>query len=676
MRRHRIPVCLPAALLALAAVHSPAVAQSAVDVPLPGLKSSRPPVTQAVGFSPKGTYLWAVVAADRDIRLAVWTAADRKLAWPAVPVWYDAVGEYHAAAPAWAADESGVAVLTTGEDRRIHLTVLDPKDGRPLSAAGLPAKPEAVLRMALAPDRKTAYLAVAEQPRDAKVVAVNAATGKEVFSFTPYPPGGAVSDLALSPDGKALATTGSPLFDPELTKGGSLKLWAAADGRPLGAGGTKSAAALRVTFAAGGRRLITLNTDKSIREWDAADPARPVPADVHADAVRLRALSGSDRWDQTGASADGRRVVVYPARWGGPAAVADLDGQRLLTPVTSDFEDGVAISPDGGRLASGGRSVRLWPLAEWEVTAADKASVVARLEADPVWFGLDARDRLAMARGETASLAPGGAAEEVRHRFPEGWVASVDFTAARYYLGAKDGVRVGRLTGGESELLVPADALARIGWKDAGRSSDARYAGLFAGRRHLFWKPNGGWGLFDDGMTKLAGEESGVPDEPGWVAAGGLLHLSGDKGLRTLDLKTGKTIDTVGWASPLVPGAVSPDGGQVYGTCRVEQSNVVLWRLDRKTGVVDHPIAGLGDRMRVTVTHMAAAAKAERLVVACYDRTLRVFDTRSWVCVGILELPGDPRGVALSADGKTAYAAVDREGDRRVLRWTLLAGGR
>ncbi|GLW62540.1 hypothetical protein Arub01_07840 [Actinomadura rubrobrunea] len=163
----------------------------------------------------------------------------------------------------------------------------------------------------------------------------------------------AMSAVALSPDGRLLATGGPDEDDP------SVRIWDTAARRPVGPplkpGGGRSDGADAVVhdmaFARDGRTLVTATAD-TVRVWDAARGRETAPPIV------------MDKGGVARLSPDGRLLAVQQ---GGAVSIWDVPGRRrtgsaIRVPGHTDVVWAMAFSPDGRTLAVAGldRTVRLF----------------------------------------------------------------------------------------------------------------------------------------------------------------------------------------------------------------------------------------------------------------------------------------------------------------------------
>ncbi|MEV5341186.1 XRE family transcriptional regulator [Streptomyces sp. NPDC052676] len=224
----------------------------------------------------------------------------------------------------------------------------------------------------------------------------NQATRNGLLSVLPHTLDRHVHGLALTPDGRTMATARDD---------GRIDLWDLADPRRpvrLGSVPNPQDSTFTLAFVPGGDILAGVGRDHELRLWDVTDPRRPrltarTPTG-HTAYVFSLAVSPDGRTAATGAYDHTVRLwhISDPAR---PRLLKRLTGHTLnVKPV--------AFSPDGTTLASGSddRTVRLW-----DVTDPRHAHTVAVLEGhrdfvDALAFSRDGRSLLSGSDDHTARL--------------------------------------------------------------------------------------------------------------------------------------------------------------------------------------------------------------------------------------------------------------------------------
>jgi WD40 repeat protein/DNA-binding SARP family transcriptional activator len=247
---------------------------------------------------------------------------------------------------------AAVANLDDDAERAILLAIEAVRTTRSADGTVLPEAEEALHRAVVASrivlsvsgvggslDWSQKGVFVTEGPENTGVIDIrDATTGERVLSFDGHDID--VNDVAFSPDGSMLATTGD---------GGALKLWDPATGNNLWtSGGTGEV--WGPSFSADGSLVAAAWGDKGrTRVLDTSDGR----------VLRTFTRAAGD----TAFSPDGRMLAVAP-RWNewGDVLVFDLRTGKIAFSLKGGFAGRVAWSPDGLRLATnnGNGSAQVW----------------------------------------------------------------------------------------------------------------------------------------------------------------------------------------------------------------------------------------------------------------------------------------------------------------------------
>jgi WD40 repeat protein len=249
-----------------------------------------------------------------------------------------------------------------------------------------------------------------------------------------------ISSLAISPDGKVLATGHTKVT----------RLWDAATGRQLrfldghGAAGQEGSRAL--TFSPDGKTLLSAEFDGTLRLWDVTTGRQKKQYD------------GCEWYQPVAFSPDGRHIVS-----GGPDGIvrllrADTGAEVVPLPGHRARVYWATITPDGQTLITGGKdqTVRLWKSA----TGQERKRLEVKNYPGPR-AGVLAPDgrTLAVADGRLVRFLDLASGDEVLKLVAGGEVSSLSLSrdGSRLAAGDSEGTaRVWRTASGEESLTVRA----------------------------------------------------------------------------------------------------------------------------------------------------------------------------------------------------------------------------
>lgn len=159
---------------------------------------------------------------------------------------------------------------------------------------------------------------------------------------------GRVTSVAFSPDGRRIVSG---------SRNGTLRLWDAATGEPIGQPIKGTEPVSSIAFSPDGQHIVSGSSDSTLRLWDAAT-GEPIgePLKEHTSSVRSVAFSPDGRRIISGSNDETLRL--WDATTGAPIG-EPLKGH-------TEGVSSVAFSPDGRRIVSGSRdgTVRIWPVLE------------------------------------------------------------------------------------------------------------------------------------------------------------------------------------------------------------------------------------------------------------------------------------------------------------------------
>jgi WD40 repeat protein/serine/threonine protein kinase len=431
-----------------------------------------------------------------------------------------------------------------------------------------------VLDVAYSPDGKR----VAAASRNNTVQVWDAQTGNEIYSLKD-----AGYRVAFNPDGKRLYTA---------SMDNNLKVWDAKTGdmllpQLLPVKGHTGAIA-GVAFSPDGKQLATASYDKTVKVWDAETGKEIHSLKGHTGEVATVVFR---RDGKRLASASYREVKVWDAE----------TGKQLFT--FNDAYISVAFSPDGKRLATGGRPLKLWDAQTGQEIVAFKMPTVEPV--DTVAFSPDGKQLATIFHiGKTVQLWDAVTGQLIATR--QGHTGNV--------------WKVAFSPDGKQLASASRDGTVKI-W-DATTAPEARPLGA---------------------LTSNVGSVAYSPDGKRVAVA------CGNEGVKICDAQTGKEL--LSWKGPALiqKVAYSSDGKRLAANCSFD-STARVW----DTQTAQELLTLKGHTQKKRVTNVAFSPDGKRLATTATDGTVKVWDAQTgqelFTCKGHTSpLVG---GLAFSPDGK------------------------
>jgi WD40 repeat protein/serine/threonine protein kinase len=457
---------------------------------------------------------------------------------------------------------------------------------------------------------------------------------------------GAALDVAFGPDGSWLASAGAD---------GTVRRWAAADGRPLHAPHAHPGGVSRVVVSPDGKHLASASRDGTIHYWDAAT----------GEVVRTFAVAPGGVG--LAFSPDGRALAA--AAMDTTVKVWDLAGGRELHTfhwfdnrmpnLDKHYGACVAFGPDGRTLAAAGfdNAVTLWDLAG---------------KRPPRTL----RHREMFGNGVGLVFSPDGRRLAVARRFGGVRVWDVANATTLHVLDTGARGAEGVAFSPDGRWLASADQEGSVRLWDAGSGKVVRrWLGHADGARAVAFSPDGQRlaSAGDDGLVKLWDVER---DEGSRIARffGGFVLSPDGRWLASYraspvvevhDLTTGRSPHGLtGHAKTVTRVVFSPDGSRLASAS--EDQTIKVW--DLAAGRELRTLRGHAG----PVTGLARSPDGRRLASASGDGTVKVWDFDGGTeCFTLQAHPGGARCVAFSPDG-TVLATGGA--DRTVRLWAAESG--
>jgi WD40 repeat protein len=485
----------------------------------------------------------------------------------------------------WVVSASGIAFDEAKDTHRAEVKVWDVDTGQDRLTLPEAHLVGTVHCVAISPDGK--WIATGGGyyiPKlTARLILWNAATGEPVW-VAPPETGSVVRSVAFSPDGKSLAAGYGHYYGREGTKG-QIRFWDVASGKemdekqlPGPVGGV-----FKLAFHPDGRRLAAAGygcTDV----WDLGPP----PSDP-----KRRTLGGHTKWVYGVAfSPDRRRMAT--GSWDGTIKIRDAATLEELMPLRGNrgYVYGLAFSPDSRTLAAAyeNHSVKLWDVETGGELAAFRGHTGF------VWavaFHPDGRRIVACDRGSRVKVWDVEGGQPVVFRQHTGWVSGVAFS--------EDGRRIASES--ESRLIERGGGMERAGDETI-----------------RIWDPRTGRELappirITPGVRRPFGRGERSHDRIATSRDGRRRAVVGNtREVKVIDTATGRIVAVLKGGIP----AFSPDGSRV--ATAIGDFTVKLWETETGREVLSLRGHTAG------VTCLAFSPDGSRIATGSIDNTVRIWD--------------------------------------------------
>ena len=643
-------------VLALAACcfGHPAFAQTPVDVPLPdktGLDHGG--VASRVGFSPKGTYVWAV-AYGKPSRVFTWTAQDRK---PVLSAPLDLLR----GPVAWSADEKTIAVVAAqANEPRWRFALVDTTTGKETGSVSPAASHESVYAAQFTPDGRRLVAVIQDKNRQFLMAVYDSKSGEQKALIDLNASRHEAPGLAISPDGTVAATAV-----------GELRLWDIATGNLLSEGGKRSEGAFRVRFLPNGRELVVGLWDQKLQLWNCGDPKELTFSGAVGGFTR-----GDPAWRGNLHAFDGGKRFGYVGAFG--FEYLDRDGKQPGHMASAFFKDGGGdFSPDGRLAVSGGTAVRVWSAADTLKSGA-AAEVLATLGYRK-GMALSGDDSRLVAYGDDWAAAIDAATGKVLGDVKANASYQGADSQGRAYACGGRGISVVDPPAGRTTEVLTTAAIDNMLGKRALNTPTLTTGS--DGKRHVLLRRGGefSWLLLDEALKPI-GDARGKDFRTLLLNtdAKRLLVRANDATMLLFDTDTGKQVDElkVPPGGVMTPLALAHDGKYLYGT-----NDGWVWQLNLSTLNVEYPLKGQ-DPVAGSYDNkvFAVARKGHRVAFAGTGNRIQVWDAETGKLVSNLPKPeGWVKQVVLNSTGTVLYAAVETTPRGKpvvfqIYKWNLTNG--